>query len=316
MLNMSDRILEKYDIAISYVASDQELASKISAELGQSLKVFIYTDFQEKLGGSAGVETLRKIFTKRTNIIVILHREKWGHTDWTNTEEHAIKDFGLKNRWKRIVLIKLDKSQIPEWYPENMIYLDYEQYGFEELIGVLKSKAQEMGSIIKPITALEKAKILGKERIFTQKKESILKSKEGLQRASKEVEILFDKLDGICNEITSTTTVNFLYEKVGMQTYSLKGYKQTNGISFGLGVRVIWCPSSLEKLELIVMKVDIGRPVYRDDPVIFEEILFDFDLSPSFENCWKDKDSNKVYSTDLLAEYIVQIIMDFKRTEV
>lgn len=123
---MAKEIQKKYDITISYVASDQERASNISTNLGQSLKVFIFTDFQEMLGGRDGIEILREIFIQRTNIIVVLHREEWGQTNWTNTEEQAFKDFGMSNHWNRIILIKLDKSQIPKWYPRHMFYLDYE----------------------------------------------------------------------------------------------------------------------------------------------------------------------------------------------
>lgn len=316
---MCDKIIEKYDIAISYLAQDEELAFNIYTELGQNLRVFIYTKHQDELGGKSGIKPLREIFTERTNIIVVLHREKWGQTDWTNTEENAIMDFGLKNRWKGIILVKLDKSQIPEWYPENKIYLDFEQYGFEQIIGVIKARAQEMGSEIKQITSLEKAKILQEKRSFQNKRKQLLQSNEGFQEASKEVQKLFHKLEEICTKITSETDVKFEYKKEHETEYRLVGIKQTDEGSYEFQVLVTWSyhySNSLTDSKLCVLKVDMGRTIYRKGPLKTEEILFDFDLSPSYVNGWRDKQSNKFNTTDQLAEYIVQIIMDFQLSEV
>lgn len=108
---MSNQILEKYDIAISYLSRDEEIAYAIYTELGQVFKIFIYTQHQKELAGGNGVEILRNIFTERTNLIVILHREGWGKSEWTKTEELDIQEFGLKNHWEGILLVNLDESE-------------------------------------------------------------------------------------------------------------------------------------------------------------------------------------------------------------
>ena len=140
---MSDQILEKYDIAISYLSSDEELAYAIYTELGQVFKIFIYTQHQKELAGGDGIKLLRDIFIEKANLVVILYRDGWGKSDWTNTEEKAIQEFGLNNHWEGILLVNLDGSKNPKWFPGTLFSLDFPKYGFQELIGAIKFRSQE-----------------------------------------------------------------------------------------------------------------------------------------------------------------------------
>lgn len=315
---MSDQILEKYDIAISYLSRDEELAYAIYTELGQVFKIFIYTQHQKELAGGNGVELLRNIFTERTNLIVILHREGWGKSEWTKTEELDIQEFGLKNRWEGILLVNLDDSKKPKWFPGPLFSLDFPKYGFQELIGVIKSRAQERGSEIKSVTAVEKAKILEMRREFANRKEQFLHSEDGANEASKEVRKLFEEIEKICAEINSGT-VRFEFNKKNDCNYYLKGYRNVKNLgSIALQVIVQWSSytSTLDHSKLIVAKVDLGRTIGglridKEEPRI-EELFFDFDVTPSMENRWRDNRNEKLYTSSELADDIVKIIIDFK----
>ena len=312
---MSNQILEKYDLAISYLKEEEDLAFKIYTELGEMFKVFIYSQHQKELVGKGGVETLRDIFINRANLIVILYTKGWGGTEWTSTEEKAIVDFGLKNQWKGIVLVNLDGSKVPDWFPRAEIYLDYGKYQFDELIGIIKLRAQERGSDIRSVTAVEKAKILQINRELAEKRKKFLNSPEGVNEAINEVKYLFEEIERICVEINSSP-VRFDYKKKDDFTYYLKGFKHDDKLGdFGLEVIVQWVPqygNTLDQSKLYVSKIDLGRIIYREDPRRIGDLLFDFDITPLMENRWRDNQSNKLLTSSKLADEIVKMIIDFK----
>ena len=313
---MNAELKEKYDVAISFLAEDESIALEIYNELSQMLNIFIYSNHQEELAGSDGVEAFRSIFKDRTKLIVVLYREGWGKSDWTNVEEEAIKEFGLKNHWEGITLIKLDDSDIPSWMPSTKIYLDFQKFTLEEIIGSIKSRAQERGSILKPITAIDKAKILENKNKLLHKRNKFLKSPEGVKAALEEVAKLFDEIDKICNKITSERDINFKFGKERMDKYYLRGsYHDDKEGSFGYSINVIWqykYKNTLDDSCLIVQKINLGNSILREEPRLEEELLYDFELSPILDVCWKDKQNKKPINTFSLADKIVQFIIDFK----
>lgn len=312
---MSNQILEIYDVAISYLSRDEELAYAIYTELGEIFKTFVYTQHQQELAGGNGVELLRSIFIERTNLIVILYREGWGKSDWTKTEELFIQEFGLENHWEGILLVNLDESEKPKWFASPLFSLDLPKYGFQELIGVIKSRAQERGSEIKSVTAVEKAKILQIKREIANKRRAFLHSTEGVNEAMNEVNNLFEEIERICVKINSTP-VKFEYKKKNDLTYYLKGFRHDEELgSQGFEVIVQWAPqfsNTLDKSKLYVSKIDLGRVIYREEPRRIEDLLFDFDVTPLMENCWRDNQSNKPYTSAKLADEIVKMIINFK----
>ena len=52
----------KYDVAISFLFEDQNLAAAIYDKLSEGLKVFFYPRNQEELAGTDGLESMRKPF--------------------------------------------------------------------------------------------------------------------------------------------------------------------------------------------------------------------------------------------------------------
>lgn len=316
---MSNQILEKYDVTISYLSRDEELAYAIYTELGEIFKIFVYTQHQKELAGGDGIELLRDIFIERANLIVILYREGWGMSDWTNTEEKAIQEFGLNNHWEGMLLVNLDGSKKPKWFPGTLFSLDLPKYGFQELIGAIKLRAQERGSEIKSVNAVEKAKILQAKRDIANKRKDFLNSTEGVNEAIKEIQILFDEIEKICDEITSGQ-VKFKYEKKNNSTYYLTGYKHNDEEgSFGFQVITQWDQrygNTLKESKLWIVKVYMGRTIsglrIDEGETQTEEVLYEFDITPSMENRWRDIQTGKFYTSPELADEIVKMIIDFK----
>lgn len=116
----------QYDVAISFLSRDQSTAEAIHDKLAEGLRVFFYPRKQEQLAGTDGLESMRKPFFDDSRVVVVLYREPWGKTPWTQVEETAIKEGCLQRGWRRLLFVVLDKqSALPVWLPETHIRLDY-----------------------------------------------------------------------------------------------------------------------------------------------------------------------------------------------
>lgn len=307
---MQNKEVEKYDIAISYLNDDSKLALRMYVDLSLNFNVFIYSKKQEELAGTDGVVKLRAIFKERSNLIVILHRDGWGKTDWTTVEEKAIEEFGLKKHWEGILLVKLDKSSSPSWFPSTDIYLDFEIYGYDGLIGAIKHSAQKMGSIAKPVTSIDMAKI-GEEKLkFDKMRNEFIYSEEGFKAALKEVAKLFDEIDRICKQIKKETKLEFDFGKIDTEYY-LRGFNTIDLDIFGHEVNTLWrikYNNSLKNSQLKIQLKDFQLP-YNGETHQLEEIIYNFELTPLLGSCWKNLKSDKVISTSKLADEIVQIFI-------
>lgn len=313
---MNNGSITEYDLAISFLAEDEPIAIELYNELSPMMNVFVYSEHKEELAGSDGVEVFRSIFKDRTKLIVILYREGWGKSQWTNLEEQAIKEYGLVHRWEGILLIKMDDSKIPSWLPSTYIYLDFNKFTLEEIVGSIKFKTQERGSIFRPNTAIEKAKILENKTKFINQRNQFLNSNDGVNAALEEVTGLFDKIDHICKTIVSEHLINFEYGKVNQYEYILKGfYLSPEEGSKGYSVKIMWiyhASNTLRDSKLLIDKINLGRSINRDEPILEETLEYDFELSPLISVCWRDCQTKKTIDTEKLADEIVQIIINFK----
>ena len=117
----------EYDVAISFLAKDDQIAGALAERLCQSLKVFYYPRAQEQLAGTDGMETMRKPFLDGARVTVVLYREPWGETPWTRVEATAIKDGCLARGWAALMFVQLDKtSKLPIWLPNTHIRFAFE----------------------------------------------------------------------------------------------------------------------------------------------------------------------------------------------
>ena len=139
----------EYDIAISFLASDQKIADELVERLGESLKVFYFPRTQDTLAGTDGMESMRIPFVSESRVSAILYREPWGETPWTRVEAAAIKDGCLARGWTTLMFVQLDKtSTLPRWLPNTHIRYALADYGVDQLVGAIKLKVQEHGAAL------------------------------------------------------------------------------------------------------------------------------------------------------------------------
>ena len=51
----------------------------------------------------------------------------------------------------------LDDAPAPAWVPDSYQHFDLKRYSFDELVGIIKARAQEHGAALRPVTAVEMA---------------------------------------------------------------------------------------------------------------------------------------------------------------
>src|SRR5581483_11846543 len=161
---------------------DEGVARAIAESLEASgLKVFFFPKKQEEVSGSDGLESMREPFLK-ARVAVALYREPWGKTKWTRVEETAIKDRCLDMGWASLQFVMLDKKQThPRWLPNTHIRFNFEDFGFEQLVGAIKRVVQEQGGVLVPLDAMSEAKRVRREAEYLRDREAMMRDRRWIE---------------------------------------------------------------------------------------------------------------------------------------
>lgn len=144
----------KWDIAISLCKQDIDFAKKLVNAINPSLKVFFYEDRQEELISKSGPAAFAKTFKEESRVVVILSRDEWSNSFYTDIERNAIIDrTAVKNEgYQFLMVIPMVEDEIPPWYPSTQIYASPFRFSIEELAHFIEFKVTEEGGIIKILT--------------------------------------------------------------------------------------------------------------------------------------------------------------------
>lgn len=144
----------KWDIAISLCKQDVDYARKLVNAVNPSLSVFFYEDRQEDLISKSGPEEFAKTFKTESRIVVILSRNEWSNSYYTDIERNAIIDrTAVKNEgYNFLMVIPMVQDEIPPWYPSTQIYASPFRFSIEELAHFIEFKVTEGGGVVKPLT--------------------------------------------------------------------------------------------------------------------------------------------------------------------
>ncbi len=113
----------EFDIAISLCKQDVDFAKKLVSNINPGLKVFFYKNNQEHIISKSGPEVFGKIFKEKSRVVVILSRDEWSDSYYTDIERNAIIDrTSVKHQgYNFLMVIPMIPRQIPSWYPSTRI---------------------------------------------------------------------------------------------------------------------------------------------------------------------------------------------------
>jgi hypothetical protein len=144
----------KWDIAISLCKQDIEFAKNLVSVINPSLKIFFYEYKQEELISKSGPVEFAKTFKEESRVVVILSRNEWSNSYYTEIERNAIIDrTAVKNEgYQFLMVIPMVQDEIPPWYPSTQIYASPFRFPIEELAHFIEFKVAEEGGSVKELT--------------------------------------------------------------------------------------------------------------------------------------------------------------------
>lgn len=143
-----------YDVAISLCQQDIEFAQKLIHQINPSLKVFFYGTKQDQIIGQSGPEVFARTFKEKSRIVVVLSRDEWSESFYTDIERNAIIDrTSVKNEgYDFLMIIPMVPNQVPTWYPSTRIYIDPRKFKHDEIAKFIEFKVAEKGGTVKPVS--------------------------------------------------------------------------------------------------------------------------------------------------------------------
>ncbi len=176
-----------YDVALSFVAKDEPLATQLVDQLSDRLNVFLYSRKQEQLAGTDGEKTFNDVFSKQARIVVVLYRDGWGETPWTRIEETAIRNRAYDEGYGFVVFMPLDeRPKVPQWLPRTQLWIGLSRWGIGGAASVIDARCQERGASPRIETLEQKAVRVERERQFQKNREIYLTSDAGVRNAKLE----------------------------------------------------------------------------------------------------------------------------------
>ncbi len=299
-----------YDVAISFLHRDENLAREIDTRLSEQFNVFVYSKRQEELAGTNGLESFREAFLADSRLVVVLYREGWGSTPFTRVEQQAITDRFLEDGWDFLLFVMLnDNDQPPKWLPKAEIRLSFQQYGLDQLLGAIKVRAQKLGSRVRSETTLDRAKRFEAESRARADREQLLNS-EGSLASRQQWESVISLVSAKASEINKHLSVKIAF---GMR---VDGFVlRTKNVSLGLGVEFVY-PTT--KSHIIVQEWKGSLPlatesgVYLRRPEKITETSFYFDYQPAYGWCWQLRSSTEYYDSAALADDLLKRLVNLQ----
>ena len=190
------------EVAFSFLAQDEPLATSIANELRERLEVFVYSERQKELAGTDGMEKFSAIFGKKSRVVVVLYREDWGKTKWTGIEEEAIKGRAFDTGWDFLFVVMLDSSDPPSWLPRIKLYWGYERFGLSGLACAIESRVQEAGGVIREESVIERAERLARAHKKKLAHQAWLETPEAAKCARSEIKCMAQSLMEQVNQIS------------------------------------------------------------------------------------------------------------------
>jgi hypothetical protein len=306
----------EYEVAISFLAQDEALATSINDLISERFATFIYSRRQEKLAGTDGEETFNAVFAEQSRIVVILYRKGWGETPFTRIEETAIKNRAYNDGYDYTIWVPLDDPpSVPKYVPKTYLWLSLQRFGVEGLAAVVDSKVQSAGGSSGEETAVERAARLRRAQSFAQERELFRTRPEGQKAAQAELQNIFSLIKESIETINGESGFHLQFKEKDIYEAVVVG---------GLGLSLRWhftWNNRLQDARLEVKVWDRHPPfpniMQVERPQVLVSRDFEFDLSTSRTLVWRGKfRPNREYDAEQIADFCLKLLFDAQHKRV
>lgn len=296
----------QYDVAFSFNAVDEALATQLNDLLAGRLKTFIYSERQREIAGTDGQAKFSTIFGRTARLVVILYRPEWGQTPWTRVEMDAIKDRSLNEGWDFTTFIPTaPKPSVPDWLPKTRLYVGLERWGIEGAASVIEARAAERGSTPREETAVDRAVRFARAEELRRQRETFERSEKGVQSALKAYSDFAEMLSKLVQDVSQ--------DNIQMRLDDLDKIYVLHGIGRAVLVSDFRCnyENSLDGSELTVDLHD-GLPKLPGVPSWAKSqrkrsLKFHYRLVRADYHCWVSADKEaREFSPRQLADFALR----------
>lgn len=304
----------KYDVAFSFLESDEPLARQINDLLSDRVKTFFYPERQRETAGTDGEKTFGKAFGEEARVVAVLYRKGWGETPWTRIEETAIRNRGHEHGYDFAKFIPLDEPPtVPKWLPKTQIWVGLKRYGLEAAAAVLEARVQELGGQSHEETVEERAARLARAIAFDDRRKKF-RGDEGAHASHAEVEALIARLETLANSVVQAATIKIAVMRMGRSAY-LIGLGRALGITWKMPYGNSLNDSHLDVVLFSHPPAGPGQMQF-EKPQHVRSMRLVFDLLPSEVGGWILDDAHrKSFSTGDLASFLMKFYMEHGRHE-
>jgi hypothetical protein len=140
----------------------------------------------------------------------VLFREGWGDRVGTKVEKHAIRDRLLNSNEPFLSFIKLDNSELPDWYPETAIWASSTGHPPEVLANMILERLNKAGKEVRPETIEQRAARIAAQKKAEEKRDAFLRSEAVVAAAHEEHTRLIAALREVGTKIRAAVDGNEL----------------------------------------------------------------------------------------------------------
>ena len=187
----------KHDVAFSFLAKDEGLATEINDRLEGRLSTFLYSRRQEDVVGTDGYETFGHVFEREARTVVVLLGDGWGERRFTLAEKTAIQNRAMHSGqgWSFLQVLPVTKDvKAPAFIPQTFIYNDWQRFGIDAACAIIEAHVTREGGDPKEPTFEAVAARKKRELELQAAREKYDDSQDRLQWFVGEVDRLFARI--------------------------------------------------------------------------------------------------------------------------
>lgn len=296
----------QYDVAFSFLAQDEPLATELNNLLQGRLNTFLYSKKQEKIAGADGEKKFNEVFGQQARVVIVLYRAGWGDSPWTRIEETAIRNRAFDHGYDFVKFIPLDEPPtVPKWLPRTQLWIGLKQWGAAAAAGVIEARVQELGGEPHEESVADKAARVQHAIQFAEKRKQFLRADKGVSAANSEFSTIALEVQRQIEELKTAAPLFQLSVKTRPRNFVILGR--------GPAILVYWNYHYANSLDNAYLEVSLwqGHPpwpgvMHWDHPRELAQKKFLFDILPSEECRWVATTNDKTsYTSQDLASYLL-----------
>ena len=303
----------EYDVALSFCAQDEGIATQLHDLLQERFKTFLYSKKQEKLAGADGEHAFNAVFERKSRCVVVFYRKGWGETPFTRIEETAIKNRAFDHGYDFTVFVPMDKPPgRPTYVPKTRLYYALERFGLPGLAGAVEQRIQELGGEPRVEGALERAARSQRSRELSDAQAAFRDSPGGIDKANSAFTRLTSAMQELAAQIAGGNA-----KLSELKAWPHDAYWLVAGL--GLNMTIQWRRAFINSLRDSVLEVELwlgvpqipGLRHHYKKPSRLRLLEYEYQLLTSDMHGYAERKGDKrSFSAEALADELVRVYID------